>query len=237
MSDMLKGRLLVVEDEPHLGFSLRFNFEAEGYAVTLAETLVAARAELEEAAFDLIILDMMLPDGHGIDLCRNLRAASDHTPILFLTAMGDPEDIVGGLKAGGDDYLTKPFVLAELLTRVAAILRRQRWNDEALEAEVPDVFSFGESHHIDFSTRQTVAMGRAVSLTDLELRLLRLFIARQDQVVSRQDMLEQVWGMSRSTNTRTVDNFMVRLRRLFEDDPSRPKHFLTVRGVGYRFVP
>jgi DNA-binding response OmpR family regulator len=178
----------------------------------------------------------MLPDGQGVDLCEELRASGDHTPILFLTAKGAPEDIVAGLVAGADDYVSKPFVLSELFIRVGAILRRQRWNELAVTSAV-EVFSFGEGNEVDFATRVTLAKGSEVSLTDLELRLLHFFVERQNQVVSRQDLLEEVWGMSRNTNTRTVDNFLVRLRRIFEIDPSRPQHFVTVRGVGYRFVP
>jgi DNA-binding response OmpR family regulator len=236
VTEFLKGRLLVVEDEPHLGFSLRFNFEAEGYDVTLAKSLGAARSAMKSAGFDLLVLDMMLPDGQGVDLCEELRASGDHTPILFLTAKGAPEDIVAGLVAGADDYVSKPFVLSELFIRVGAILRRQRWNELAVTSAV-EVFSFGEGNEVDFATRVTLAKGSEVSLTDLELRLLHFFVERQNQVVSRQDLLEEVWGMSRNTNTRTVDNFLVRLRRIFEIDPSRPQHFVTVRGVGYRFVP
>ncbi len=236
MTELLKGRLLVVEDEPHLGFSLQFNFEAEGYDVTLAKSLGAARSAMENAGFDLVVLDMMLPDGQGVDLCEELRASGDHTPILFLTAKGAPEDIVAGLAAGADDYVSKPFVLSELFIRVGAILRRQRWNEIAVTNAV-EAFSFGEGNEVDFASRVTLAKGSEVSLTDLELRLLQFFVERQNQVVSRQDLLEEVWRMSRNTNTRTVDNFLVRLRRIFERDPSRPQHFVTVRGVGYRFVP
>jgi two-component system, OmpR family, alkaline phosphatase synthesis response regulator PhoP len=237
VNQTLAGRLLVVEDEEHLAFSLQFNFEAEGYAVTVATCLRDARGHLADASYDLIVLDMMLPDGLGIDLCRELRVGGDHTPVLFLTAKGAPDDVVAGLDAGADDYVTKPFVLVELLTRVAAMLRRQRWNDSAPAAGGVDVFEFGSGNRVDFSTHEATAHGQPVSLTDLELRLLRFFSERQSLVVSRQELLEDVWGLAGDTNTRTVDNFLVRLRRLFEVDPSRPAHFVTVRGVGYRFVP
>lgn len=237
MNQPLPGRLLVVEDEQHLAFSLEFNFAAEGYDVAVATCLAEARANLGEASYDLIVLDMMLPDGLGIDLCRELRLAGDHTPVLFLTAKGAPDDVVAGLDAGADDYVTKPFVLQELLTRVAAMLRRQRWNDAAPAPGAIRAIEFGDGNRVDFETREARARGEAVSLTDLELRLLRFFVERQSLVVSRQELLEEVWGLAGDTNTRTVDNFLVRLRRLFEADPSRPAHFVTVRGVGYRFVP
>lgn len=237
MNDLLPGRLLVVEDEENLAFSLEFNFEAEGYEVTLATCLAEARRFLEHASYDLVVLDMMLPDGQGIDLCRELRLGGDHTPVLFLTAKGAPDDVVAGLDAGADDYVTKPFVLAELLVRVAAMLRRQRWNEAAPVAANLREVEFGEGNSVNFGTREAFAQGEPVSLTDLEMRLLQFFCERQNLVVSRQELLEDVWGLAGDTNTRTVDNFLVRLRRLFEPDPSRPQHFVTVRGVGYRFVP
>ena len=228
-------RLLVVEDEEHLAFSLEFNLREEGYDVSVAGTVARARELLEEPR-DLIILDVMLPDGDGFTLCEELRSRGVRTPILFLTAKGTAKDIVAGLDAGADDYLTKPFALLELLTRISAMLRRQSWNAEETDRALPDRFEFG-GHVIDFSAHEATAMGNPVNLTDLEFRLLRFFRTHENQVVSRADLLQGVWGVSPHTNTRTVDNFLVRLRRVFEHDPARPRHFLTVRGVGYRFVP
>ena len=229
-------RLLLVEDEEHLAFSLKFNLEEEGYFVHLAVTLAEAGL-VDCSEIDLILLDVMLPDGSGFDFCQALRDAGDFTPVLMLTAKGTSADIVSGLGAGADDYLTKPFALAELLGRIRAILRRRQWEKDK-DAAKPGLSeeTFGRNR-INFDTHEVVVGDTAVELTDLELRLLRFFLERPNLVVSRQDLLRDVWNLSPNTNTRTVDNFLVRLRRIFELDPAEPQHFLTIRGVGYRFVP
>lgn len=232
------GRVLLVEDEEHLAFALQFNLEAEGYAVDVAGSLQEAREHLEGEGYDLVLLDVMLPDGVGFDLCVELRAQGVLTPVLMLTAKGSAEDIVYGLNAGADGYMTKPFHLQELLSRLAALIRRQRWQVQPPSAEVSDAgdaVSFG-ANHVDFARRSASAQGKAVELTELELRLLRFLVEHQGRPVSREELLEGVWDVSPQTNTRTVDNFIVRLRRLFEVDPSNPQHIVTVRGVGYRFV-
>lgn len=240
-AQMTTKRLLLVEDEDHLGFTLQFNLQEEGYHVDWAAHLQQAQAFLAQSEpYDLILLDVMLPDGNGLDWCKHLRQQQNHTPILFLTAKSSPEDIVSGLELGADDYVTKPFALAELLARIKAMLRRTSWHPPLRAAaeldNLPPTFSFGP-HSIDFTTHEVLAHGHPVELTHLEFRLLQFFIAHANQVVTREDLLEHVWEVNASNYTRTVDNFLVRLRRIFEKDPTDPKHFLTIRGAGYRFVP
>ncbi len=235
----MPSRLFLLEDEDHLAFALTFNLEKAGYTVVAARNLAEARECLPAADSELLIFDVMLPDGSGFDLCRELRAAGDLTPVLFLTAKGTPDDIVMGLDAGGDDYITKPFALDELLARIAAILRRRRWDgssDGELSApQVMTSYTFA-GNRVDFVSHEATAGDKTLTLTALELKLLRYFFKREGEVVTREKLLTEVWEVSSETNTRTVDNFLVRLRRAFEDDPSSPRHFLTVRGVGYRFV-
>ncbi len=239
MSTTERNRILLVEDEEHLAFTLSFNLGEEGYQVDVAESLQVARSTLTED-HDLIVLDVMLPDGSGFDYASELRSADNLVPILMLTAKGTPEDIVTGLEVGADDYLTKPFELAELIGRISAILRRRYWeNSQRMDRpELPTIVNYQfAGNEVDFSTQEVLAQGQSVRLTTLELRLLQFFVARENQVVSREQLLEAVWEMPRVTNTRTVDNFLVRLRRVFERNPGEPRHFQTVRGVGYRFVP
>ena len=233
---MSVDRILLVEDEEHLAFTLRFNLQEEGYTVDLAGTLAAAR-ECVENKYDLILLDIMLPDGSGFDFCEELRTAGNLAPVVMLTAKGTPEDIVTGLGVGADDYLTKPFSLSELLGRISAVLRRRRWDSESKSTDSPLSEAVFGDNRVNFATFEVVAQGEPVEMTELELRLLRFFIDRPNAVVSREELLEGVWQVSPKTNTRTVDNFLVRLRKVFESDPATPAHFLTVRGVGYRFVP
>ena len=233
---MTKSRLLLVEDEEHLGFTLQFNLMEEGYHVDWAKTLQQAREHITHS-YDLLLLDVMLPDGSGFDWCKELREQDSHVPILFLTAKGSPEDIVAGLELGADDYVTKPFALNELLARIKAMLRRTTWQtDPNLEEDEIKTFAF-DNHHINFETHEVVAHGKSVELTHLELRLLRFFVKHPNTVISREALLEHVWEVNASNYTRTVDNFLVRLRRIFEKDPAHPQHFITVRGAGYRFVP
>lgn len=231
-----RARVLLVEDEENLAFALQFNLEAEGYVVDVAASLGEAREHLEVGGYQLVVLDVMLPDGMGFDLCVELRAKGDLTAVLMLTAKGSPDDVVYGLNAGADGYMTKPFNLSELLSRIGAMLRRQRWQQEVVElpSSQPAVVSFGRNR-VDFERREAVGQGQAVELTELELRLLQFLVEHSGRPVSREALLEHVWGLAPSTNTRTVDNFIVRLRRLFEADPSAPQHIVTVRGVGYRF--
>jgi two-component system, OmpR family, alkaline phosphatase synthesis response regulator PhoP len=229
-------RILVVEDESHLAEGLRFNLEAEGYAVELAgDGLAAVRRVLEgEPPVDLIILDLMLPEMGGLEVERRIRAAGNFVPILILTAKDDPADVVRGIEEGGDDYLTKPFVLEELLARTRALLRRRRWYGGAPGEEVRPV-QVGEVT-IHFDRFEVERPDGIVRLTTRETALLRALIAREGKAVPRGELLEEVWGLRPDTRTRVVDSFVARLRRYVERDPSRPRHILSVRGHGYRFV-
>lgn len=231
---MSQAKILLVEDEEHLAFTLNFNLQAEGYTVTTVGTLREARQANANDEPHLIVLDVMLPDGEGYALCQELRTAQKRLPILLLTAKGTPEDIVKGLEAGADDYVTKPFVLKELLARIKALLRRHQW--QAPSPKTSDsVYQFAQ-HSVNFDTYEVKAHGHPVDLTPLEIRLLRYFVEHEDQVISRETLLEEVWGVSGQNYTRTVDNFLMRLRRTFEEDPTQPRYFLTVRGAGYRFL-
>ena len=235
---MSADRLLVVEDERHLAAGLRLNLELEGYGVDVAATAREAASYLVQAnAYALIVLDVMLPDLDGFSLCRRLRDSGNFTPVLMLTARAAPEDRVRGLEAGADDYLVKPFELAELLARVRSLLRRRAWEQgERAAAAASDVLRFGRAE-VDFATHAVTVDGLALELTRLELELLRYFAAHPGRVLSRQELLENVWQLRNYPNTRTVDNFILRLRKHFEADPSRPVHFVSVRGAGYRFEP
>lgn len=229
MTDRLP--LLLVEDEPHLAQGLRFNLEEEGYRVTHVETGEKALEELEENAYALLILDLMLPGIDGLQVCAHLRESGNQIPILMLTARGSEEERVTGLSKGADDYLAKPFNLKEFLLRVAALLRRSSWPPEP----AADIYQFGDNR-IDRRTHQAQTSRGNLQLTELEMKMLLLFISREGQVISRGEILRRVWGMSPRAETRTLDNFIVRLRKYFETNPARPRHFRTVRGRGYRFI-
>ena len=227
-------RILVVEDDPYLAAGLVENLRAEGYTVDQAGDGRAALEQLGAQAYGLILLDVMLPHIDGFTVCRTLRERGDNTPVLFLTARGDPADRVRGLEAGGDDYLPKPFHLKELLLRVRAILRRWDWYQSA--AAESAVLRFGENE-IDFRAFRARAWnGLTQELTEKEAMILKVLAERPGEIVSREDLLERVWGYDVFPSTRTVDNFILRLRRRFERDPTNPRHFLTVWGVGYRFL-
>src|SRR5215216_2668494 len=234
------NRVLVVDDEQHIAEGLRFNLEAEGYEVVVAGTGERALDLLlqERAAFDVIVLDVMLPGKDGFEVASELRAAGHFVPILMLTARGRPEDVLRGFEAGADDYLPKPFELAILLARIHGLLRRHRWN-EGGGATPPDVsadkFTFS-GRTLDFTAMELHARGQSYPLTLMECQLLRYLVKNAGQPVSRRAILEQVWGLHESTDTRAIDNFIVRLRRYLEDRPAAPKILLTVRGVGYKFV-
>lgn len=230
---MSRPRILLVEDEDHLARVIRMNLQLDGHAVTHVPTRSSARQALGDA-FDLILLDVMLPDGDGMSLCREMRAAGDLTPVLMLTALGQTGDRIAGLDAGADDYLPKPFELAELRARVAALLRRARWADNTPPV-TPRLARFGEAE-IDFARYEVRLSGESITLTALEFDLLRYFFDRPGEVLSREKLLEDVWGVAGTNTTRTVDNFVMRLRRHFEPEPARPRHFVSVRGVGYKFL-
>ena len=238
----MKGaRLLVVEDEEHLAAGLRFNLEAEGYAVETARDGEAALARLADACaeFDAVVLDVMLPGRDGFEVAKELRAAGCYVPLLMLTARGRAEDVLRGFEAGADDYLPKPFELAILLARLNGLLRRRAWlgrGEPRPTNAAAEVYSFG-GKTVDFGALELRARGRVVRLTLMEAELLRYLIANAGRAVSRREILEEVWNLREDTDTRAIDNFIVRLRRHIEDDPSDPAHLLTVRGVGYRFTP
>jgi DNA-binding response OmpR family regulator len=225
------SRILIVEDESHLAYLLRTNLELDGHAAVVATTLGAAHERLREG-WELILLDLMLPDGSGLDFCEALRQRGDRTPVLMLTARGELTDCVTGFEAGADDYLTKPFALEELRVRIAALLRRREWSAPKSSA----VLQFGDAV-VNFGTREVMCKAKPVALTDLEFRMLAYFAENRDIVVSREALLAEVWGVNPEVNTRTVDNFIVRLRKVFESDPRTPRFFHTVRGAGYRFTP
>ncbi|RMG09163.1 MAG: DNA-binding response regulator [Planctomycetota bacterium] len=235
-------RVLLVEDEEHLALGLRFNLENAGYAVTLARTGAEALQRLEGEHFDLVLLDVMLPGGmDGFEIARTIRRQDNFVPIIMLTARGEQADRVSGIDSGADDYVTKPFDLEELLARVRGHLRRRVWSrreaaSESGEDEPPSVLEFGGSR-IDFqSLRAVTHSGEEVQLTWKEAMMMRLFSEKEGQVIPRAEFLEKVWGEPGTLETRTVDNFVLRLRKYFEPNPKRPQHILSVRGVGYRFV-
>ena len=236
MSDAGPTQVLVVEDDPHLAAGLMENLRAEGYEVAAAGDGEQALGWLASRACALIVLDVMLPGIDGFALCRALRERGDSTPVLFLTARGDPADRVRGLEAGGDDYLAKPFHLQEFLLRVRAIVRRWQWYRSASASPATAVLRFG-GNEVDFRAFRARAWnGEAQELTEKEAMILKVLAEQGGQIVSREDLLERVWGYDVFPSTRTVDNFILRLRKRFEKDPANPQHFLTVWGVGYRFL-
>jgi two-component system, OmpR family, alkaline phosphatase synthesis response regulator PhoP len=229
-------RVLVVEDDPHLAAGVMENLRAEGYEVAQVGDGRAALAWLQGNACALIVLDVMLPELDGLAVCRTLREQGNNTPVLFLTARGDPADRVRGLEAGGDDYLAKPFHLAEFLLRVRAILRRWDWYRNASATAATAVLRFG-GNEVDFRAFRARAWnGEAQELTEKEAMILKVLAEHAGDIVSREDLLERVWGYDVFPSTRTVDNFILRLRKRFEREPANPRHFLTVWGVGYRFL-
>jgi two-component system, OmpR family, alkaline phosphatase synthesis response regulator PhoP len=225
-------RVLIVEDEQHLAEGLRFNLEAEGYAAEVVDTGEAALERLlaSGSAFDLVVLDVMLPGVDGFGVVTQLRDAKQFVPVLMLTARGRPEDVLRGFAAGADDYLPKPTELAILLARVGGLLRRSQWSRRSA-----DHYTFS-GKTIDFNNLELRVGDRSLPLTLMEANLLRYLIAHEGKAVSRKRMLEDVWGVREDTDTRAIDNFIVRLRRYIEEDSSKPRHLLTVRSVGYRFV-
>jgi two-component system alkaline phosphatase synthesis response regulator PhoP len=254
------SRVLVVEDEAHLAQGLRFNLEAEGYSAEVVGDGEAATDRLldKKENFDAIVLDIMLPGKDGFTVVSELRAARNYVPVLMLTARSRPEDVLKGFAAGADDYLPKPFDLSILLARLQGLLRRSQWMRSGHGAGNPDdaanpssnalqigadrsnvgdfgTFSFS-GKTIDFGTLELRTAENVIHLTLMESELLRHLVRNDGRVVSRKQILEEVWGLHEDTDTRAIDNFMVRLRRYIEDDPAQPRHLLTVRGVGYRFL-
>ncbi len=228
-------RLLVVEDDEPLADGLCRNLVLEGFAVNRVGDGEAALKALAEPShgFELLILDIMLPGIDGFEVCRRLRAADNHIPILFLTARGSDADRILGLQLGADDYLTKPFLVEELVLRVRGILRRSAWSQTP--TPIGPVVRIG-SNEVDLTTMRATTSSGPVSLTEREAMLVRFFAENEGRVVTRGELLERVWGYTFDTSTRTLDTFVHRLRKQFEEDPRSPQHFHTVRGVGYRFT-
>lgn len=245
------SRVLVVEDEQHLAEGLRFNLEAEGYQVQLVEAGETAleRLKADAPAFDVVILDVMLPGISGFDVVSQMRESGQYVPTLMLTARGHPDDVLRGFAAGADDYLTKPFELSILIARIRGLLRRREWLRAAAEQPAQTVqeaarplagdsahaFNFGDKS-VDFDRLELHVRDQVFPLTLMEANVLRYLIENEGKRVSRKAMLSNVWGLHEDTDTRAIDNFIVRLRRYIEDDPTHPRHLQTVRGVGYRFV-
>jgi len=238
--------VLVVEDEQHLADGLRFNLEAEGYQVRVTDTGESALQMLQSdpAAFDVGVLDVMLPGKDGFSVMSEMRGAGQFVPTLMLTARGHPGDVLKGFAAGADDYLTKPFDLALLIARIRGLLRRREWLTASLNAppaggtaapSLQEVFTFGDKS-VDFNRLELRVRDQTFPLTLMEANVLRYLIQHEGKPVSRKKMLEEVWNLHEDTDTRAIDNFIVRLRRYIEDDPVKPRHVLTVRGVGYRFM-
>lgn len=234
------AHILVVEDETNLAQGLLFNLRAEGHQASVAADGEAALDALQSDRFDAVILDVMLPGRDGFEIASTLRAQGNYIPVLMLTARSRPEDIVKGFAAGADDYLPKPFDLAVLLARLNGLLRRMSWprSADAIAAaeEETSEFSFA-GHRIDFDALELHTPDRLVRLTLMESDLLRYLVRNREKIVSRKELLEQVWHVREDTDTRAIDNFIVRLRRYIEEDPATPRHLQTVRGVGYRFMP
>ncbi|MPZ16388.1 MAG: response regulator [Luteitalea sp.] len=244
------SRILVVEDEPHIAEGIRFNLEAEGHDVDVVGDGSDALAVLfaEDGRHDLVVLDVMLPGRDGFEIASELRRASRFVPVLMLTARGRPEDVLKGFESGADDYLPKPFELEILLARVRGLLRRARWLRESLSAEPPArveeprapeeepaTLTFA-GKTLDLHALELRVGDRAFHLTVMECDLLRYLLKNAGKAVSRRAILEDVWGLHEDTDTRAIDNFIVRLRRYLEKNPSEPRHVITVRGVGYKFI-
>lgn len=244
------SRVLIVEDEAHLAKGLQFNLEAEGHTVVVAgdgeralDLLLGKPGSTKPDEFDAVVLDVMLPGKDGFTVAAELRAAKQFVPVLMLTARGRPEDVLQGFASGADDYLPKPFELPILLARLQGLLRRREWMQQSQASHAIsaagsaeyEAFSF-HGRTIDFGKLELRVNGNVIQLTLMEAELLRHLIRNEGRVVSRKSILEEVWGLHEDTDTRAIDNFVVRLRRYIEDNPSEPRHLLTVRGVGYRFV-
>jgi two-component system alkaline phosphatase synthesis response regulator PhoP len=239
--------ILVVEDEQHLADGLRFNLEAESYDVEVVETgeaaleLLMGQSGAQARVFDIVVLDVMLPGIDGFEVVSKMRQAGLYTPTLMLTARGRSEDVLKGFASGADDYLPKPFELSILIARIQGLLRRREWLrpppvESQPEERGNDVFHFGGDKSAYFDMLELQVRGQVYPLTLMEMNVLRYLIQHEGKPVSRKSMLEQVWGLREDTDTRAIDNFIVRLRRYIEDDATTPRHLLTVRGVGYRFV-
>jgi DNA-binding response OmpR family regulator len=228
-------KVLIVEDEKHIADGLKFNLDDEGYTAVIAGDGETALARLADETFDAVVLDVMLPGISGFDVARTLRSRGDFTPILMLTARGRPADVLAGFEAGADDYLPKPFDLEIFLARLNGLLRRRGWIEHQTRTRATSSVVTINGRVVDLDNLELKFDGETVRLTLMEAKLLRYLIENEGKAVSRSQILEQVWDLSEDTDTRAIDNFIVRLRRYIEDDPSDPKVLQTVRGIGYRY--
>lgn len=231
--------ILLVEDEDHIANGLKFNLEMENYTVTHVKDGEKARQILfdEKKQFDLLILDVNLPGMSGFDLCFALRKAKNFTPILMLTAKDFQKDKITGLQLGADDYVTKPFNLEELLIRIEAVLRRHQWSQAGSTEESTELNQLTfRNVMIDFDSFVVTVGNESIKMTNLEFKLMKYFAENEGKVLSREDLLKNVWNIDSYGNFRTIDNFILRLRKFFETDPSHPLHFHSIRGVGYKFT-
>ena len=230
-------KILIVEDEKHLADGLRFNLEAEGYEAVNADTGEAGLNESAKQQFDAIVLDIMLPGIDGFEVAKTLREREDFTPILMLTARSRPQDVLDGFEAGADDYLPKPFDLNIFLARLNGLLRRRNWFEKQSKTNASSDVVSVNGREIDFPNLELRdGTGEIVRLTLMEAKLLRYLIENEGRAVSRNEILEKVWELQEDTDTRAIDNFIVRLRKYIEDEPNDPKIVQTVRSVGYKFV-
>ena len=230
-------KILIVEDEKHLADGLRFNLEAEGYEAVNADTGEAGLDESAKQQFDAIVLDIMLPGIDGFEVAKTLREREDFTPILMLTARSRPQDVLDGFEAGADDYLPKPFDLNIFLARLNGLLRRRNWFEKQSKSNASSDVVTVNGREIDFPNLELRdGTGEIVRLTLMEAKLLRYLIENEGRAVSRNEILEKVWELQEDTDTRAIDNFIVRLRKYIEDEANDPKIVQTVRGVGYKFV-
>lgn len=229
-------KILVVEDEQHLAEGLRFNLEAEGYEPHLVADGEAALDKIQSSNFDAVVLDVMLPGIDGFEVAKQMRERHDYTPVLMLTARGRPEDVLAGFEAGADDYLPKPFDLEIFLARLNGLLRRQKWSRRKTGGDRSADVVLVNGREIDFQNLELRNGAEIVPLTLMEANLFRYLIENEGRAVSRKAILEDVWQLQEDTDTRAIDNFIVRLRKLVEDKPNDPQILATVRGVGYKFV-
>lgn len=232
---MVKSKhILLVEDEEHLLKTIQLNLELDGYIVSTASSGTEALKEFRKFDYKLIILDVMLPEMNGYDVCEEIRKENTKIPILFLTAKGSSEDKIHGLKLGADDYLTKPFNLEELLLRVQILIRRSSGNE--LVTKINEIINFG-NNQVNFVTYEIIGTNNLqIEITKKEIALLKLLIERTGEVVSREEILDIIWGTDVYPSSRTIDNYILAFRKYFEENPKEPKHFHSIRGVGYKFT-
>jgi two-component system alkaline phosphatase synthesis response regulator PhoP len=230
----MQTRILLVEDEVNLQHAIKLNLELEGHQVQVSGTGTDAIKRFREQKFDLVVLDIMLPEMDGLMVCENIRMYDQQIPVLFLSAKNTPTDRINGLKKGADDYLTKPFELEELILRITKLIERSKQIKSSNENKVPKLFHFG-NNWINFENHEASGINGKFELTKKEIMLMRLLIENKEQVVSREHILKVVWDYTVIPNTRTIDNFILALRKYFEEDPKNPTFIQSARGIGYRF--